>query len=114
MRKLWKRYVHQLDLDLNTKIFDNVKNLLVCALLFAAGTNVLRSQHEVFMGLAGATISGWVLIGISGLLMLLNISDGLNRLARLPHHRAVQVIFCVVYLILAFRMVEIVWDFRAE
>ncbi|WP_426112851.1 hypothetical protein [Pseudomonas sp. DSP3-2-2] len=66
MRKLWKRYVHQLDLDLNTKIIDNVKNLLVCALLFAAGTNVLRSQHEVFMGLAGATIFGWVLIGFFG------------------------------------------------
>lgn len=114
MRKLWKRYVHWLDLDLNTKVFDNVKNLLVCALLFAAGTNVLSSQHEVFMGLVGASFTGWVLIGVSALLMLLNISDGLHRLARVRHHRAVQTIFCVLYLILAFRMVEIVWDFRAE
>ncbi len=114
MRKFWKRYLDLLDGDLNTKVFDNVKNLVVCALLFAAGTNVLRSQHEVFMGLMGASITGWTLIGISALLMLLNISDGLNRLAKVRHHRAVQTLFCVVYLILAFRLVEIVWDFRAE
>ena len=41
MRTFWKRYVALLENDLSAQIFDNVKNLLVCALLFAAGTNTL-------------------------------------------------------------------------
>lgn len=41
MRTFWKRYVALLENDLSAQIFDNVKNLLVCALLFAAGTNTM-------------------------------------------------------------------------
>ncbi|AMS14395.1 MULTISPECIES: hypothetical protein [Pseudomonas] len=114
MRKLWRKYLDLLDGDLNTRVFDNVKNLLVCALLFAAGTNALHSDHHLFLGLFGSSLTGWGLIGVSALLMLLNVSDGLRRLARLPYHRLLQVALFLVYLVLAVRVVEIVWNFRAE
>lgn len=45
--------------------------------------------------------------------MLLSVSDGLRRLSRLPYHMAFQIILGLVYLVLAVRVVEIVWDFRA-
>lgn len=114
MSKFWKRYLHLLDQDLNTKVFDNVKNLLVCALLFAAGSNALNSDQQVFMGLWGSQVTGVGLIVVSAVLMLMNISDGLHRLAKLRYHVALQVFFCLLYLIVAIRVVEIVWSFRAD
>ncbi|MNR47545.1 hypothetical protein D3C85_1666590 [compost metagenome] len=99
---------------LTTQVFDNVKNLLVCALLFAAGSDALHSDHHLFMGLLGSNVTGWGLIGFSAVLMALNISDGLHRLANHRHHAVLQVILCLLYLILAVRVVEIVWSFRAN
>ncbi|WP_349971402.1 hypothetical protein [Pseudomonas caspiana] len=114
MSKLWKRYLDLLDHDLNTKVFDNVKNLLVCALLFAAGSNALNGNHQIFMGLWGSQMTGLGLIVVSAVLMLMNISDGLHRLAKLRYHVLLQVFFCLLYLIVAVRVVEIVWSFRAD
>ncbi len=113
MRNLWRKYQALLDADLSAKIFDNIKNLLVCALLFAAGSNALQGDHQIFMGLWGSTLAGWGLIVLSAILLLLNISDGLNRLARLRHHAALQIFLFLLYLVLAVRVVEIVWSFRA-
>jgi hypothetical protein len=114
MRRLWRKYRALLDNDLNTKIFDNIKNLLVCAFLFAAGSNALHSNHQMFFGVLGEGLAGWGLIGLSTLLMLMNISDGLRRLARLRHHVTFQIILFLLYIVVAERLVEIVWSFRAE
>lgn len=114
MRELWKKYIGLLDRDLCTQVFDNIKNLLVCALLFAAGTDALHGNHQIFMGLFGSNLAGWGLISVSAVLMLLSISDGLHRLAKLRYHTLLQIILFLLYLILATRVVEIVWSFRAE
>ncbi|UVL00866.1 hypothetical protein [Pseudomonas sp. B21-048] len=113
MSKLWRKYLALLDTDFTTRVFDNIKNLLVCALMFAAGTNALHGEHHLFMGLLASNLAGWGLILIAALLMLLNVSDGLRRLSKLPYHTAFQIILFLIYLILAVRVVEIVWDFRA-
>jgi len=67
----------------------------------------------MFLGLFAADVAGWSLIAVSALLMVLNVSDGLRRLSRLPYHTAFQVLLFLIYLVLAVRVVEIVWDFRA-
>ncbi|MCO8309352.1 hypothetical protein [Pseudomonas mandelii] len=113
MGKLWRKYLALLDTDFTTQVFDNIKNLLVCALLFAAGSNALHSDHSLFLGLLASSLTGWGLIAVSGILMLLSVSDGLRRLSRLPYHTAFQIILFLIYLILALRVVEIVWAFRA-
>ncbi|SEE09867.1 hypothetical protein [Pseudomonas anguilliseptica] len=113
MRKLWSKYLALLDADLSAKIFDNIKNLLVCALLLAAGTDALQGNHQLFMGLWASTLAGWGLIAVSAILLLLNISDALHRLSKLRHHVAWQIILFLIYLVLAVRLVEIVWSFRA-
>ncbi|WP_223487198.1 hypothetical protein [Pseudomonas sp. A-RE-19] len=113
MSKLWRKYLALLDTDFTTKVFDNIKNLVVCALLFAAGTNALHGEHQLFMGFFASNLAGWGLILVSAVLMLLNISDGVRRLSRLPYHTVFQIILFLAYLVLAVRVVEIVWDFRA-
>ncbi|MDI2590583.1 hypothetical protein POF45_03930 [Pseudomonas sp. 681] len=112
MSRLWRKYLALLDTDFTTQVFDNIKNLLVCALLFAAGTNALHSEHHLYMGVMGSNVAGWVLIAVSTVLLLLNVSDGMRRLSRLRYHTALQVILFLMYLILAERVVEIVWDLR--
>lgn len=111
MHALWKRYFALLENDLSTQIFDNVKNLLVCALLFAAGTNTLVSQQDLFIGVFASSVAGW---GLIVLLMLLSVSDGIRRLAKLRYHLALQLLLILVYLVVAERVVEIVWGLRAH
>jgi hypothetical protein len=113
MKKLWKQYLALLEKDLSAKVFDNVKNLLVCALLFAAGTSALRGEHPVLLGLLGSQVAGWSLIAISAVLLFLNISDGLHRVARQRYHVVILVVLWVFYLVVAVRIVEIVWNFRS-
>ena len=114
MRTLWKRYMALLENDLSTQIFDNVKNLLVCALLFAAGTNTLLGQRDLFIGVFASSVAGWGLIILSTLLMLLNISDGIRRLAKFRYHLALQLLLILAYVVIAERVVEIVWVLRAH
>ena len=114
MRTLWTRYLALLDNDLSTQIFDNVKNLLVCALLFAAGTNTLVGQQALFIGVFASNVAGWGLIILSTLLMLLNISDGIRRLAKLRYHLVLQLLLILAYVVIAERVVEIVWVLRAH
>ena len=103
-----------LENDLSTQIFDNVKNLLVCALLFAAGTNTLLGPRELLIGMFASSSAGWGLIVLSTLLMFLNVSDGIRRLAKLRYHLALQLLLILIYLVIAERVVEIVWGFRAH
>lgn len=114
MKRLWRKYLYLLERDLCAKVFDNVKNLLVCALLFAAGSSALREEHPVFHSLLGARITGAVLILISALLLFLTVSDGLHRVARTRRHIGLQLFLGVCYLVVALRIVEMVWSFRAE
>ncbi|MBD8099730.1 hypothetical protein IFR08_22770 [Pseudomonas fluorescens] len=114
MRTLWTRYLALLENDLSTQIFDNVKNLLVCALLFAAGTNALVGPRELFIGMFASHVAGWGLIILSTVLMLLNISDGIRRMAKLRYHLVLQLLLILIYVVVAERMVEIVWGFRAQ
>ena len=113
LRKYWTRYLDLLDNDLNTRIFDSFKNMVLCALLFAAGTNAVQTDHRVFLSLTAVNLAGWGIIAVSALLMLLNISDGIRRLGKLRYHLVFQVLIILIYLIVSERVVEIVWSFRA-
>lgn len=114
MHRLWKRFLELLDNDVSPKIFDNFKNMVLCALLLAAGTDALRSGHHLFMSPMAAGTTGWGLIVISGILMVLNISDGIRRLSRLRYHTVLQILIVVVYVVVSERVVEMVWNYRAD
>jgi hypothetical protein len=113
MHKFWERFLCLLDNDISTKIFDNIKNLLVCALLFAAGTNALKNGGQIFFDLTASNLAGWGIIAISAILTLLNVCDGLRKLAKLRYHTALQIVLFLAYVLVAGRIVEVVWNFRA-
>ncbi|WP_256657802.1 hypothetical protein [Pseudomonas sp. 2FG] len=102
-----------LEQGLAKDIFDNLRNFLMCSLLFAAGTNALHDPRQLFLGLAVSSPAGWGLMVLAAVLTLLNIWDGLHKLARLKRHLLLQVAVCLVYVVLALRVVEIVWGFRS-
>lgn len=114
MQRLWKRYLEWLDKDLSTKVFDNFKNMVLCALLLAAGTDALRSGTHIFMSPLASGSTGWGLITISVVLMLLNMSDGIRRLSRLRYHTILQILIVVIYVLVSERVVEMVWNYRAD
>ena len=113
MRKIWNRYLELLDQDLNTRIFDNFKNLVLCALLFAAGTDALRRDHHLFMSIAASSLAGWGLITLSAGLLFLNMCDGIRRLSKLRYHLALQILIVLLYVIICERVVDMVWNFRS-
>ncbi len=113
MKKYWARYLDLLDNDLNTRIFDSFKNMVLCALLFAAGTHAVQTDHRVFLSLTALNLAGWGIIAVSAALMVLNMSDGIRRLGKLRYHLVLQILIVVIYLVISERVVEIVWSFRA-
>ncbi|MCU1752688.1 hypothetical protein [Pseudomonas sp. 6D_7.1_Bac1] len=114
MRALMTKFGRLLDQGLNKEVFDNLRNLLMCTLLLAAGTDALRSPSSPIFHLFGYWIAGWGLIALAVALMLLNMCDGLRKLAKTRYHLSLQIVLCLLYVVLAFRIVEIVWSFRAS
>ncbi len=114
MNRLWRKYLALLDTDFTTQVFDNIKKTCWCA--------PCCSRRAPTYWIASITCSwGYLLriwrvgglILVSAVLMLLSVSDGLRRLSKLPYHTAFQIILFLIYLVLAVRVVEIVWVFRA-
>lgn len=54
------------------------------------------------------------MIVVSSLLMVLNVSDGIRRLAKLRYHLVLQLLLILIYVLVAARVVEIVWGFRSH
>ncbi|WP_269836005.1 hypothetical protein [Pseudomonas haemolytica] len=44
----------------------------------------------------------------------MNISDGIRRLAKLRYHLVLQLLLILAYVVIAERVVEIVWVLRAH
>lgn len=113
LKKYWTRYLNLLDNDLNTRVFDSFKNMVLCALLFAAGTNAIQTDHRVFFSPIATNVAGWGIIAVSAALMILNISDGVRRLGKLRYHLVLQILIVLFYVVISVRVIEIVWSFRA-
>lgn len=113
LKKYWTRYLDLLDNDLNTRVFDSFKNMVLCALLFAAGTNAIQTDHRVLFSPVATNLAGWGIIAVSAVLMILNISDGVRRLGKLRYHLILQILIVLFYVVISVRVIEIVWSFRA-
>ena len=95
------------------QLFDHVRNYLICALLLAIGTTEFREQASTVTSVVETQYSGVAIIGISILLMLVNLYDGVQRLAKARYHVTLIAILIVLYLFLSIRVVEMAWNFRA-
>ena len=93
-------------------IFIHVRNLVYCGLVLSAGSYVHSNPPNWFISTGIDEYSGWVIIGLGIILMLLNMADGLYRLSKLRYHFLLYIILVALYLLISVRFVLIMWDFR--
>lgn len=99
--------------DMVKQLFDHVRNYMICALLLAIGTTEFREQASNVTSVVESQYSGVAIIGIALLLMLVNLYDGVRRLAKTKYHATLIAVLIVLYVFLSIRVVEMSWNFRA-
>jgi hypothetical protein len=93
-------------------IFDHLRNLFYCALIIAAGAYVHDNPPEWALRISASEVFGYPIIVIGGILVLLNLADGIYKLSKLEHPVFLSILITLFYLALAVRLVEIMIIFR--
>ena len=108
--------------ELATRMFDNdgintvflhARNLLTGAAVMAAGlysTNHLEDKH--LAGMWTVHLAGYGVAGLGTALLVLNLGDGLRRLARRQVSLALRIVLIALYVGISLRLVQVVLYFR--
>lgn len=105
-----------LDNGLSKKVFDHLRNYLMCAFLLVLGVTAFRAKTGIFFGLISANElvpHGVVIIGISCVLFCLNLLDGVRKISYYKFSRIVHLGLIILYAIMSIRIIELAWNFRA-
>lgn len=95
----------------NTKaVFDHIRNVLMCALLIAAG--VFEGRERIGL-IADFNFVGWGLIFIGVVLALINLRVGLSQLSKLAYHRLWMALVLAAYVTASVRAVVVLTAFRS-
>ena len=113
----------QLRRNLATDLFDNeglntlfahARNVLTATLIIAAGVFATHHHDEVPLpGMQAVHVAGYGVAVFGGMLLLLNLFDGLHRLARRRHRLALRVAAILLYLVVSARLTQVIVYFRA-
>jgi len=101
-----------LDKDLTKAVFDHVRNYLICAFLFAAGSYGIENQSELFLASFVGQAPGKLIMIIAALLALLNFYDGLYKFSKYKYHYSLSAVLIFFYIIFSLRIIEITWGYR--
>lgn len=99
---------------LSKEIFDHLRNYLMCAFLLAVGTHEATHHESMLLGLVSSEYAGFGVIGISIVLILLNLYDGIKKLSVLRHRLSITAILVVIYVIMSIRVVELTLNYRSD
>lgn len=94
-------------------VFDHIRNLLMCALLIAAGNFEGQQRIGLISDLNGSPFVGWGLIAIGVALGLVNLLTGLSQLSRLAYHRLWMTLLLGAYVATSIRAMVVLTAFRA-
>ena len=98
---------------LNT-LFAHARNILTAALIITAGTYAIHHVTPVQApGMFAVHLAGYVVAAMGVLLLLLNLADGLRRLARRSNHLALRAAAILFYLLLTVRTTQVAIYFRS-
>jgi len=86
MIKITKLFLKLLDEGMVKSIFDHIRNLFYCTLILAAGFFVNANPPDWLTETSLSQISGYMIIGIAIMLMLLLFVDVMYKLSKLKHH----------------------------
>ncbi len=110
---LTNKFKELLEEGLSKAVFDHVRNFLMCSLLFAAGFYSLKHPPCFVLASWLEEYVGWTIIVMAVLLMLLNLTDGIARIARLTHKKTLIILLILIYLFISLRFVMMVFGFRS-
>lgn len=110
--KFFKLLHSALDKDLPKAIFDHVRNYLMCAFLFAAGSYGMEHQSELLFASFIGKSTGIVIIILATFLALLNFYDGLYKFSKYKYHSALNIFLILSYIMVSIRIIEITWGYR--
>jgi len=94
-------------------VFQHARNVLSGTMIIAAG--MYAAHHLGASPLPGTWtlhVAGYVVTAIGIVLLVLNLCDGLRRLARRRHHLALRIATIVVYVALSVRLTQVIVYFR--
>jgi len=115
MHELRRNVAHELfEREGLNSVFQHARNVLSGTVIVAAG---MYAAHHVgsspVPGMWTVHIAGYLVAFTGALLLLLNLCDGLRRLAKRRHHLALRVAAIVVYLALSVRLTQVIVYFRS-
>jgi len=113
LRVAWRQLLRDLfDDEGLDKIFSHVRNMLVGTLVVSAGVFAAESHEGSARNVFDASYVGYMVAGFGVLLVLLNLADGLRRLARRRHHIVLRVTLISIYLFVSIRLAQMLFAFR--
>ena len=106
--------VRALDDQIVKPIFDHMRNLLMCATVFAVGAYVMRNPSKAFVNEALEQCAGIGIITVAAILTFLNLADGVHRLTRAGYNVFWRLLFLALYTFMSLRILLVAWQFRAS
>ena len=95
------------------EVFENLRNLAICALIIAAGLFEMGHPSGVAQWIE-LSFLGWGMVAIGVGLTLLNLIMGLSQLSKLAFPRSSMALLCLIYIIASLRLVVVMTAFRSN
>ena len=109
LRKLNKA----IDEGLVGHVFVHIRNYLMCMTIMIAGLFAVESEYKALLGLIPDAFAGFLVFGLGVFLALLNLYNAVYRLSKLRHPIILNSLLIIFYVIVTFRIFEIVWHFSS-
>jgi len=114
-RSPWQTFVTELfDNEGLGTVFAHARNVLTGTAVIAAGLYAIQHSRTGDLPVMWTVhFAGHVVAVLGGLLLVLNLVDGLRRLAKRRHHLLLRLLAILVYVALSVRLTQVVIYFRA-
>lgn len=108
-----RRLIAALDSDFSKLVFDHLRNYLMCSFLLSIGIMEFKGETGIYLGQVGEyNYSGIGIIGLSCILICINLLDGIRKISRYKYHLLYTVILIILYVWMSLRVIELALQFR--
>lgn len=115
LRCSWSALAEELfDRDGLDTVFSHARNVLTGTVIVAAGLYAIHHAETVpIPGMWTVHAAGYGVTLLGAVLLLLNLADGLRRLARKRHSLALRAVTILAYLAISVRLTQVIVYFRS-
>lgn len=114
LQRFWSHLAVELfEEDGLSAVFTHARNVLTGAAVIAAGLYAARHLEKAGVpGMWKVHFAGYAVTALGAGLLLLNLLDGLRRLARRQHPAVLRLLAILAYLALSIRLTQVIVYFR--